>query len=247
MQQPKIEEIVGSIKSTLSASNVEPTSLDEIGFGLAWTESYFNRGYELLKRHPRASYFHIAASESPAAISGDGAAIHFLIPKIVNYLVAGTAPNGTSRLGVTDLTGGWMSPYLAFRLAQNHHHAAIYWRPPAVAEKGEAPATLVLAASALDGEVQPMLITPGEAWGGGRRDKLLVGQVPLELVAGLHEILRPLADATESVLAIVTAPDSMDAELSEESIPIADVLDSFGFAGHAPDLLDVTSAGRLVA
>lgn len=238
-------QLIEDMRNALSATDSEVGLVDDTVFRLAWTEYYFNRGYELIK-HGTKTPADVRGTEEGGVftINAVGRAAHLTVPIIIDHVkaVASKHPDGVRKIFICGAVGGWIAPYLAYRLAREGHHSMLFWRPYE-GETGEPPATLILSAGAVEGEVSPLFITPGAPWRKEKRDKLLVGDVPIALVDALHEIFQPVARSKESVLALAVASDSMDSQF-HEYVPLAEVVDSFGLAGGTPQLLDVSHASR---
>jgi hypothetical protein len=213
-------------------------STDEIAAGLEWTERLFGRGHDLLRLGAAAGATRedvrpgdITVMEAP-----DRAAFG-LVPTVLQRAISPEAERRLRRVCVKDVQGGWIAPYIAYRLAQERHHAAVFWRPGIPFAAAEPPASLILAASAVGGKVRPMMITPGQPWSDERRDKMLVGHVPIELSNGLHELLGLFGDEGTNALAVAAVPESMETQFSEY-LPLEDVMEQFGLEDMAPNLLN---------
>jgi hypothetical protein len=166
------------------------------------------------------------------------------IPAVLRLVTSEGADKCLRRVCVNNVLGGWIAPYIAYRLAQECYHVAVFWRPGASPVHAEPPPTLILAAGAVGGKVRPMMIAPGQPWSDERRDKLLVGQVPAELIDGLHELLSISAEEGASTLVVAAAPEGMEIQF-REFVALEDVMDRFGLADQAPNLLDVERARRV--
>ncbi len=218
-------------------------STDEIAMGLAWTESLFGRGHDLLRFESMGLG---VASTDPrkggvTTVDAPRCPAFGLVPTVLRLSMSENSDPRLTKVCVKQVLGGWIAPYVAFRLAQKLHHAAVFWRPGTSPAETEPPATLILAASAVGGKVRPMMIAPGVPWTDKRRDKLLVGQVPVELTEGLHELLSGFTEETTSALAVTAVPESMGSQFSA-FVALEDVIESFGLDGEAPNLLDVERA-----
>jgi len=216
------------------------TFKDEIAASLEWTERLFGRGHDLLRLGAAPS--DVERKDTPAAdvtvIAAPGSAAFGVVPSILQLVMSPDTDGRLRRVCANGVLGGWIAPYIAYRLAEEQHHAAVFWRPGLPLMPAEPPATLILAASAVGGKVRPMMITPGEPWTDQRREKVLVGQVPVELSNGLHELLGYFAEVRTNALAVAAVPESMEARFGE-FVALEDVIEQFGLQELAPNLLSV--------
>ena len=216
------------------------TSTDEIARSLEWTERLLGRGHDLLRLGAAPSG--VERKDSPAAdvtvIDALSCTAFGLVPSILQLVMSPDTDRRLRRVCANGALGGWIAPYIAYRVAEEHHHAAVFWRPGTPLAPAEPPATLILAASAVSGKVRPMMITPGEPWTDKRREKMLVGHVPIELGNGLHELLGYFAEGHANALAVAAVPEGMEAQFAE-LVPLEDVIEQFGLQDSAPNLLNV--------
>lgn len=215
-------------------------STDEIASSLEWTERLFGRGHDLLRlgAAPAGAVRKDSRDGDVTVIDAPSCPAFGLIPSILQLAMSPESDGRLRKICINGALGGWIAPYIAYRLAQQRHHAALFWRPGISLAPSEPPATLILAAGAVNGKVRPMMITPGEPWSDEHRDKVLVGHVPIDLSNGLHEVLGSFTGEGTNALAVATVPESMEAEFSE-FVPLEDIVEQFGLGDMAPNLLNV--------
>jgi hypothetical protein len=220
-------------------------STDEIARSLEWTERLFGRGYDLLRlgAAPNCVERKDLRAADVTVIDALGCTAFGLIPSILQLAMSPDTEPRLRKVSVNGALGGWIAPYIAYRLAEERYHTAVFWRPGIPLAPAEPPATLILAASAVGGKVRPMMITPGVPWSEERREKVLVGHVPVELSNGLHDLLGSFANGGTNGLAVAAMPESMEAQFSE-FVPLEDVIEEFGLQDLAPNLLNVEPTSR---
>jgi hypothetical protein len=181
--------------------------------GIVWTECVLGRGIALLRladqQKPAKGWPSCSARFEPglAHIDLTGCPAYAFAARLADLAQAMTADSEAKQPGVVEAFGafgGWIAPYVAYRLARAGSCALVYWRPSTRPAKEDAPATLIMAPPALDGELSPCLIAPGSEY------KAATGALPpMAVPASLWESIRRVGDRNPatSLLAIATGPE----------------------------------------
>lgn len=199
---------------------------DDAVEGIVWTECVLGHGYDLLRMADQERPAQGWPPHSVTGIHSGVAAVELMNLPLFGFAArladwarsVALESGGFGTIMASGAFGGWIAPYIAYRLARANHDAAVLWLPGPTAPVGEAPATLALAAaSAGPPEKTPLLIAPGGAYGVTAKRRSPQGGVPsrlLNAVAGATT-----RQAGSSVLVIATA-----------SLPRAGALVDFGSA-----------------
>jgi hypothetical protein len=243
------EELLNDATAAVRATDTAFGDADAAIEGIIWTECVFGRGHDLhrmaARERPGGNWPAPSVSESKGTVTADltNCPAYGFTARIAE-MVMSAAGRGSDGFGIVEAYGpfgGWILPYIAFRLARDQYHAGLFWRPGSQPQEDEAPATLVLAAAAIQHYVPPILIAPGSAYGARERDKLLVGEVPRRLVEPLRSAAGRRPES--SLLAVAATCSAHDGSLGDV-ISIGNAILSFDLASRAPELLDTTSKLR---
>lgn len=219
---------------------ITPESIRMLGFtfaqaddsveGIIWTQCVLGRGYHLLRmadqRRPRGKW-----SGSSVVGSGDATVVSLqdqpafaFAARLADLAQCEAATPRSDRAGLVVASGafgGWIAPFIAFRLARAGYHADVVWLPGQTPSADEAPATLVSVTAAGPGGADRLLISPGSAYratdfvgGAGAR-----GVLSARISSKLGELTAGMAGS--SVLAIVASRSSMPASVESLMAPFA--------------------------
>ena len=141
--------------------------------GIVWTECVLGRGIGLLRladqQRTAKGWPSCSARFEPGSAHIDltGCPAYAFAARLADLAQAMAADPEAKRLGAVEASGafgGWIAPYVAYRLARAGNSALVYWRPSTRPAREDAPATLVMATPALDGKVSACLIAPGSEY-----------------------------------------------------------------------------------
>src|SRR5215471_17422896 len=137
--------------------------------GIVWTECVLGRGISLLRladqRRPDKGWPTSSARFEPGSAHVDltGSPAYAFAARLADVALAIAADPDARQLGVVQAFGafgGWIAPYVAYRLARAGSSALVYWKPSPKSAKEDSPASLIMATPAPDGKI-PFLIAPG--------------------------------------------------------------------------------------
>ena len=233
------ENLEKNVAADIAASRTDFGHPEGARDAIVWTETILGRGFELLRlaasQQKGGVWLNPAILEGADSAQGElaGLPLFGFAARLADLAMKDAGSAVFRTIEAHGPFGGWVAPYIAFLLSRSAHHAAILWRP-AIAE--DAPKSLVLAAATPPGRnAPPIMIAPGAAYGAKVRDKILVGDVPLEFIDRLHAVAARRPE--QSLCAIVAASAVHDAELGD-LISLGDAVLSFELESRAPELLD---------
>jgi hypothetical protein len=138
--------------------------------GIVWTECVLARGYDLLRmanrRRPDGGWPRHAMEVNSAAATVEfpiapAYAFAARLADLATDLATAAADGRAGMIEAHGTFGGWIAPYIAYRLARNRRNAAVFWRPGRSVPADEAPAMLAVAVAAgPDGDVAPLTFVP---------------------------------------------------------------------------------------
>jgi hypothetical protein len=161
---------------------IAPESIRMVGFtfdqaddaveGFVWTQCVLGHGYDLLRmadeRHPRHGWrAHHVGNIDQGAVEVDLAGLPAFAFAARLADCARTIASETGDTGsVTAIGsfGGWIAPYIAYRLGRADYHAAVLWLPEKSASGDEAPATAVIATASRDRTRAPISLRSEAAY-----------------------------------------------------------------------------------
>lgn len=213
---------------------------DDAVEGIVWSECVLSRGYYLLRmadeRRPSDGWPKHAVNvrAETATVELAEMPIYGLAARLADLAaeLAMSSPHGRAgEVRAYGAFGGWIAPYMAYRLARNAMHAAVFWRPAEPAPTGEAPAMLLLVSPALpDGQVPPLTMVPAEA---AKCSEYRIGDFPRSL---LDPILRANKASPERSLIAIAATTVSLTGAPDETIRTPEILGALGLLGCARSL-----------
>jgi hypothetical protein len=170
--------------------------------GFVWTECVLGRGYALLKMADREKPAqgwpkHSVTAMHPGATSvALSRAPAFAFAARLSDLARANAVEANTGPGLVEVSGafgGWIAPYIAYRLGRANHYAIVLWLPGETAVAGEAPATLI-AASAASGDTISLTIAPRAAYGLKEQNESSPAAIPRSLLEAIAKTASRTAD-----------------------------------------------------
>ena len=207
---------------------------DDAVEGIVWTECVLGRGYDLLRladeRRRQGGWPMHALEVGPNAAT-------IRLPCLPAYsfgarladlaieLALGSSAEQISGIRAYGAFGGWIAPYIAWRIARAGQHAAVLWRPAIPILGMEAPAMLVLAdPAAKDSEMPPFtIVSAGQVDGAGSQPPRQ-NATSLSLLEAIRKAAGPASQ--ESLFAIAStsaAPSGEDVDASACSAILTDL------------------------
>lgn len=142
---------------------------DDAVEGIVWTESILGRGYDLLRmadeRRQRAGWPKHAIEVGPATATAwlPGLPAYGFAARLADLaieLAMSPSAERAASVKACGAFGGWIVPYIAYRIARAQQHAAVLWRPSSPVIAGEVPTMLIVAEPAQDSGMPPFTILP---------------------------------------------------------------------------------------
>jgi hypothetical protein len=180
--------------------------------GIVWTECVIGRGIALLRQadqqKPRKGWPSYSTRFEPgsARIDLTGFPAYAFAARLADLAQVITADAG--QFGVVEAFGafgGWIAPYVAYRLVRSGCGALVYWKPSPDSTQEDAPASLIMATPALPhGKVSSFLISPSSDYGApaGALPRAAVPTRALELIRWAST-----SHPKTSVLTVVAGPE----------------------------------------
>jgi len=218
--------------------------------GIVWTECVLGRGIALLRladqQKPAKGWPSFSARFEPGSAHIDltGCPAYAFAARLADVAQASTADPQDKQLGVVEAFGafgGWIAPYVAYRLARAGSCALVYWRPSPNHAHEDAPASLIMATPAPEGKVSSFLISPSSEY------RATAGALPRTAVStSILELVRQAGtrNPEASILEVVAWPDAHHGDSVVDFISASDSI--LGPASHraAPGTLDVSERVR---
>ncbi|MGE3147638.1 MAG: hypothetical protein AB7K04_01080 [Pseudorhodoplanes sp.] len=214
-----------------------------------WTESVLGHGHDLLRMadrlRPSSGWpsHSVDVNAGVAIVDLPGCPAYGFAARLADLAKEISGHSAAEGLGIVEVAGafgGWVAPYIAYRLARGNQHAAVLWRPGSTPPEGEAPSMLVVAAPAgMDKIVPPLLVTPGAI--DARGDGIVAGRgsIPARALEQLQKAIR--TNRQTSALSIVTLRNTG----AEQAVDMRSAINLLKEAGLPDDLVSLDASSRL--
>lgn len=215
---------------------------DDAVEGIVWSECVLGRGYDLLrmaddrragKQWPKPR---LEVQTDTARVALSGLPAYGFAARLADLAaeLAESSNRNVGRVNAHGAFGGWIVPYIVYRLSRRGLRAAVLWRPSSPLNVDEAPAMLMLADPTTPGAAVPALsVIAAVLLPNAEQAVSPEMTVPLNLVRSIDAADQPASD--ESVIAIAAMPDSASADMLE-AVPLSHALDELGLVGAAASL-----------
>ena len=185
---------------------------DDCAESFVWTEAVLSRGYDLLRlsdeQRPALGGWGVPALSGleiePRGLDLTGLpllAYGARLADLTSTIAKGAA--GMASVVAIGATGGYIAPYVAYRMARAGCIAGVIWKNGSFGIPLDAPDTLVMTAPAASDAIGPMHITPAEAYGGAITDAEREIGFPADLI--LRVSLDTAQAGDRSTLVVIAA------------------------------------------
>lgn len=187
---------------------------DDCAEGFVWTQSVLSRGYDLLRladeHRPSGGWTPPALSGlaiEPRAIELAGVPLFAYGARLAD--LASTIAKGPARMAsvvAAGAIGGWIAPYVAYRMARAGCVAAVLWKQGAPRIPSDAPDTFVMIAPSEPEAVGPLYVSPPDAYGAatiGREPEIAFPE------ALIHRLSSDVAQAGDRSALVVVATNPL--------------------------------------